>query len=296
MTEYAGIQINEKPPMWLSPCGKALLEDGYLKDGESPQEAFARAATAYCYGDYELAQRIYDYAYNNWFMFATPVLSNAPLGAWVEQKEKDGKHYWHNVEWVGEKIKTLPISCYAFDVPDNLLGQRDTMQELAELSFRGGGTGGHLSIRAPSKKAPGPTPYMKVLDGVIGYFRQQGRRGALALYQQVDHPSIAEHIRFRHPTGDSKLRSDNRQQMHNAVNLTDDFIQAVFEDKDFDLKCPHTGQVYETVKARQIWEDMLETRALTGEPYLMKIDLANKKMPETQKQRGLKIRGSNLCS
>ena len=57
-----------------------LLTDFYLLPYESsPQEAFARAALAYCGGDYALAQRIYDYASKRWFMFASPVLSNAPL-------------------------------------------------------------------------------------------------------------------------------------------------------------------------------------------------------------------------
>jgi ribonucleoside-diphosphate reductase alpha chain len=294
--EYLGIQINEQEPSWLSDCGKALLSDGYLKDGETVSEALARASTAYCYGDYALAQRIYNYAYDNWFMFATPVLSNAPAGKWEELPDKNGAHYWHNVEFKGDKIRGLPISCYAFEIPDNLQGQTDTMTELAELSYRGGGTGGHLSIRAPSKKAPGAIPYMKVLDSVIGYYRQQGRRGSLAVYMDVNHPSIAEHIRFRMPNGDAKMRSDNRQQFHNAVNLTDEFIDAVLNDKEYDLVCPHSKQVFETVKARDVWQDIIETRALTGEPYMLKIDQVNRLMPETQKQRGLKIRGSNLCS
>jgi len=294
--EFNGIIIDDKNPEWLNECGEALLSEGALREGETVPQAFARAATAYCYGDYALAQRIYDSVYKCHFMFATPVLNNAPLGMWVERKDKEGSYYWHNVEFVGEKVKALPISCYAFDIPDTLQGQVDTMGELAELSFRGGGTGGHVSIRATTKKAPGPIPYMKVLDSTIGYYRQQGRRGSLAVYMDVSHPSISEHIRFRHPTGDSKLRSDNRQQMHNAVNLTDEFINAVKNNGDFDLKCPHSGKVYETVKARTLWEDILETRALTGEPYLLKIDQVNRLMPETQKARGLKIRGSNLCS
>lgn len=294
--EFNGIVINKEDPSWLNDCGKALLAEGALREGESVSEAFARAATAYCYGDYKLAQRIYDAVYNNHFMFATPVLNNAPLGKWVENKEKNGNHYWYNVEFVGEKIKALPISCYAFKIPDELDGQVDTMKELANLSVRGGGTGGHMKIRAPSKKAPGPIPYAKVLDSTIGYYRQQGRRGSLAIYMDVDHPSIQEHIRFRLPTGDSKLRSDNRQQMHNAVNLTKEFIDALFENKEYELKCPHTKEVYEKLPARQIWEEMLETRSLTGEPFMLKIDAANDAMPETQKQRGLRINGSNLCS
>jgi ribonucleotide reductase alpha subunit len=294
---YSGIQIERKNPEYINDFSRTLLEGFYMRDGESPSQALARAATAFCFGDYDLAQRIYNYAYNNWMMYASPVLSNAPKGHWIPDYEKDGAHYWYTSQFIAEeKRRGLPISCFAFDVPDTAQGQVETIQELATLSMAGGGTGAHNSIRGVSKKAPGPIPYMKVLDGAIGYFKQNlSRKGALAYYMSVDHPDIMEHIRFRVPGGDPKRRSDNRTQFHNAVNLTDEFIQAVFEDKEIDLVCPHTGRVYDRLSARGIWEDILETRALTGEPYLMKIDLANRKMPETQKALGLRINGSNLC-
>ena len=77
----------------------SLLKDYYCKDGEDPQDAFARAALAYCEGDKEFAQRIYDYASKRWFMFSSPVLSNAPSS--------------------GEAVKGLPISCFLTYVPDS---------------------------------------------------------------------------------------------------------------------------------------------------------------------------------
>ena len=63
----------------------------------------------------------------------------------------------------------------------------------------------------------------------------------------------------------------------------------------FDLIDPHSKEVRETVRARDIWEELLETRALTGEPYIFKIDTANKALPKTQKDLGLEIKGSNIC-
>jgi len=295
---YSGIQIERKNPDFITDFSKTLLEGFYMREGESISQALARPAVAFCFGDYALAQRIYDYAYKNWFMYASPVLSNAPKGHWIPDYEKDGAHYWYRHQFIAEEKKRgLPISCFAFEVPDTAQGQVDTIQELAMLSMAGGGTGAHNTVRGVSKKAPGPIPYMKVLDGAIGYFKQNlSRKGALAYYMDVDHPDILEHIRFRVPGGDPKRRSDNRTQFHSAVNLTDEFITAVFENGNIDLKCPHTGKVYDTVSARGIWEDILETRALTGEPYLMKIDLANRKMPESQRALGLSIKGSNLCS
>lgn len=295
--QHLGIEIYEEEPLFLNDFSRTLLEGFYTREGESVSGALARASTAYCYGDYALAQRIYDYVYKNWFMFSSPILSNAPAGKWVEDKSKDGSYYWHRHEFFPEeKLQGLPISCFAFEVPDTAKGQVDLIQEIATLSMSGGGTGAHNSIRGTSKKAPGPIPYMKVVDSAIGYWRQGGtRKGALNYYMDVDHPDILEHIRFRIPGGDAKRRSDNRQQFHNSVNLTDEFIEAVLEDKDFNLRCPHSGRVFETLSARVIWEDIIETRALTGEPCMFKIDLANRLMPETQKKLGLKIRGSNLC-
>ena len=297
--KYLGIQIDRKNPEFLSDFSKTLLVEGeYIKGSETIPQALARPAVNFCYGDYELAQRIYDYAYEGFFMYASPVLSNATAGNWYPDETRDGAHYWHKSTFIPiKKPQGQPISCFAFEIPDTVEGQEDTIKELARLSVSGGGTGAHNSIRATTKKAPGPIPYMKLLDSAIGYFKQSGtRKGALAYYMDVDHPDIKEHIRFRVPGGDSKRRSDNRNQFHTAVNLTDEFINAVIEDTDFDLKCPHSKKVYETVKARALWEDIVETRALTGEPFLMKTGLANLRMPETQKLLGLKIRGSNLCT
>jgi ribonucleoside-diphosphate reductase alpha chain len=297
--KYLGIEIDRKNPEFLSEFSKILLQDGdYIKGTETIPMALARPAVNFAYGDYGLAQRIYDYVYRGWFMYASPVLSNATAGNWYPDESRDGAHYWHRHTFIpNSKPQGQPISCFAFEVPDTIEGQEDTIKELARLSVSGGGTGAHNAIRATTKKAPGPIPYMKVLDSAIGYFKQKGtRKGALAYYMDVDHPDIKEHIRFRIPGGDSKRRSDNRTQFHNGVNLTDAFIEAVLEDKPFDLACPHSGKVYDTLSARHIWEDILETRALTGEPFLTKIDLINRLLPETQKLLGLKCRGSNLCS
>lgn len=295
---YQGITINVEDPPYITEFSKTLLDGFYKREDESISQALSRPAVAYCYGDYELAQRIYDYVYAGYFMYASPVLSNATRGRWVEDRCFGSGAAWCDYDFVPEeKQQGQPISCFAFDVGDTTKDQVDVTAELANLSLSGGGTGAHMSIRAIGGKAPGPIPYMKVMDSAIGYFRQgKTRKGAIAAYQQVSHPDIIEHIRFRKPGGDTKRRSDNRQQFHNAVNLTDKFIDAVINDTTYDLVCPHGGDVRETLSARKVWEEILETRALTGEPYLLKIDLANRQLPQTQKDLGLKIRGSNLCS
>jgi ribonucleotide reductase alpha subunit len=299
--EYLGIRIHRRNPSYANDLSKGLLYEGdYVREGESIPQALARPATNFCFGDYELAQRIYDYAHKGWFMYASPVLSNATPGNWYPDPTKDGDHYWHRQTFIPKaKPQGQPISCFAFEVPDNLEGQEETIRELARLSTSGGGTGAHNSVRATSKKAPGPIPYEKVLDSAIGYFKQKGtRKGALAFYMGSKHPSIREHILFRVPGGDAKRRSDNRTQFHTAVNLTNELIDKILgrdPNLDYELRCPHTNELYETVNARHLWEEMIETRALSGEPFMLKIDRANELLPETQKNLGLKINGSNLC-
>lgn len=294
------MQINkfEHQPEYINEFSTALLDGFYLKEGETFNDALARASEAFCYGDYGLAQRIYEAAHKGWFMFASPILSNAPKGKWVSRTvDHDAVEWCDKFIWEGEKTSSMPISCFALEVPDSIKGQMEANVELAALSVAGGGVGLHNSIRATTDKAPGPIPYMKTMDAIIGYYKQgKTRRGACAYYMDVDHPDIMEHIKFRIPSGgDSARKADNRVQFHHAVNVTDKFVKAVLNDEDFQLICPHTKEVREVVKARHIWEEILEARALQGEPYIFKRDTANRAMPKSQKDKGLEIKGSNIC-
>ena len=141
-SKYLGVTIDLDRDKTLSEQASKLLKDYYCIEGEdSPQQAFARASVAYSYGDMELAQRIYDYVSKGWFMFASPVLSNAP--------KQNGK------------VKALPISCFLSYVPDTLEGLIEHTSELRWLSVKGGGVGGHWSdVRSVSDIAPGPVPFL----------------------------------------------------------------------------------------------------------------------------------------
>lgn len=283
----------------FSPQGKILLERYYAKDGqEGAQLALARMANCFSYGDEELAQFIYDAASKQWFFPSSPILSNAVNGEWVKQEVPD-EWSWHSkVRWVGEKPKAMPIACFLSHAGDSIKEQIDTSSELAYLSVMGGGTSVHSAIRAVSDKAPGPIPYFKTIDGLMGYYRQgKTRRGSTAIYLDISHPDVLEFIGMRKPSGGDPARKiNNRAGVHNAVNISDAFRDAVFSDSDWSLICPHTGDVKEVVKARYLWEQLLETRELTGEPYLYLIDEANRQFPEAQKKLGLRNNGSNLCS
>ena len=274
--DHLGIQIDRTRDKDLSEQAYKLLKDYYCKDEEqSPQEAYARAAVAYCDGDLELAQRIYDAVSKGWFMFASPVLSNAPRP--------------------GQKAKALPISCFLTYVPDSLEGLIDHTAELRWLSVKGGGVGGHWSsVRAISDKAPGPMPFLHTVDADMTAYRQgKTRKGSYAAYMDISHPDIIEFLNMRVPTGDVNRKNLN---LHHAINITDDFMRAVERGEMWDLKDPNDSTVRETMPARTLWQQILEVRYRTGEPYLNFIDTANRALPHTMKAKGLKIHGSNLCN
>jgi ribonucleoside-diphosphate reductase alpha chain len=273
--EYLGIKIDPSRDSILSEQGYKLLTDYYCINDETPQHAFARAAVAYAYGDMELAQRIYDGASKGWFMFSSPVLSNAPMP--------------------GEKIRALPISCFLTYVPDSLDGLIEHSAELRWLSVKGGGVGGHWSdVRAVSEKAPGPMPFLHTVDAdMVAYRQGRTRKGSYAAYIDIDHPDIVEFMNMRVPTGDVNRKCLN---LHHAVNITNKFMVAIQADAHWELIDPDSGEVRDTLRARYLWETLLETRYRTGEPYLNFIDTANAYLPETMKKKGLKIHGSNLCN
>ena len=274
--QHLGLRIDNKRDNLLSEQSLKLLKDYYCREDEkTPQQAFARAALAYSEGDTDLAQRIYDYVSKGWFMYSSPVLSNAPVP--------------------NEPVKALPISCFLTYVPDSLEGLIDHSAELRWLSVKGGGVGGHWSdIRAVSKKAPGPMPFLHTVDAdMVAYRQGRTRKGSYAAYMDISHPDIIEFINMRIPTGDVNRKNLN---LHHAVNLTDDFMVAVATNADWNLVDPDDHSIRESMKARKLWELLLETRYRTGEPYLNFIDHANRALPEAQKKLGLRIRGSNLCN
>ncbi len=274
------IRIDKSKDDLLANYAVGMLKDFYLTEYEtSPQEAYKRASTAWSkyHGemDEDLAQRLYNYVSNKWFMFASPVLSNAPNGS------KQGKG--------------MPISCFLTYVPDTLEGLIDHTAELRWLSVYGGGVGGHWSdVRTVSDIAPGPMPFLHTVDAdMIAYRQGKTRKGSYAAYMDVSHPDVIEFLNMRIPTGDVQRKALN---LHNAINVSDDFMNAVSSGAEWDLKDPKDGKVKESVDARKLWERIMETRFRTGEPYVNFIDTANKDLPQPLKDLGLKINGSNLCN
>lgn len=255
----------------LSDHALSLLSQYYLQDeNDTAHKAFERAARVYSQSP-ELAERVADYAKRGWFMYSSPILSNAGRGG-------------------------LPISCYLTYVPDTIEGLLSHSNELRMMSVLGGGVGGHWrDVRSVSKKSPGPIPFLKTVDADMTAYRQGlTRKGSYAAYLDVSHPDIIEFLNLRVPTGGDPDRKCFN--LHVAVNLTDKFMEAVYEGRSWDLIDPKDKSVRETLDARELWQRIIEVRFRTGEPYFFFIDTANKALPQPLKDKGFRINGSNLCN
>ena len=260
----------------MTEFGKKTMEDRYLLPGESFQDMFARVARTYG-DDADHAQRIYDYISRLWFMPATPVLSN------------------------GGAERGLPISCFLNGVGDSLDHIVGTWNENVALASNGGGIGTYWGgVRSIGEKVKGAgatsgiIPFIRVMDSLTLAISQGSlRRGSAACYLDVHHPEIEEFLEIRKPSGDFNRKSLN---LHHGINITDDFMHAVAKDEEFGLKSPKTGEVLRTVNARKLWQKILEIRLQTGEPYLLFSDTVNKQMAKHQRDLGLKVSTSNLCS
>ena len=277
--------IDYKRDNYLSEFSHKTLQDRYLIAGEtSPQDAFARAARAFSDNDAH-AQRLYDYASKLWFMFSTPILSN------------------------GGTARGLPISCFLNYIEDSRTGLTGHYTENAFLSSVGGGIGGSWSdVRSVGSKtsngseSTGVIPFMKVVDAEMLAFSQGvTRRGSYAAYLDISHPEIEEFLDVRKPTGgDINRKSVN---LHHGVVISDKFMELIEQatrepgfDDSWDLIDPHTKQVIKTVSAKTLWVKLIQNRVETGEPYIMFGDTVNAALPQFQKDMGLSVHHSNLCS
>lgn len=297
MVSYLGIDIDYTRDSLLPEKGLEMLtREGFYKkpNEDSPQESFARAATAYCFGDYSLAQRVYDGVSKGWAMYASPVLSNAEVISWPDFG-KDG--FDKAAEWLEQNVKTdcLPISCFLSKIPDTRKGLVDTRAEVSWLSMNGGGVGVYASNRSPDEKSTGVMAHLAGYDkDTLAYRQTEKRRGSIAAYLDINHPEIKSFIQMRNPVGgDTNKKCFN---LNNAINITDDFMQAVAKGEDYELIDPKHGATGKFLNAREVWEEILDMRFQTGEPYLNFIDTVNRTKPIWIKNPLYKISQSNLCN
>ncbi len=281
--DYLGITIDYEREKDLNDFSLNTLKDRYFwKDETYAQEAFARAsvysATYRGVTDFDLAQRLYDYASKSWFMFSTPLLSN------------------------GGTTRGLPISCFLNFVPDSRGGLSSHYDENIWLTSSGGGLGGYWGdVRSNGvstsngSQSTGSIPFMHVVDSQMLAFNQGvTRRGAYAAYMDISHPEIEEFIAMRKTTGGDLNRKC--LNLHNGIVLSDEYLYAVEYDLPWRLIDPKSKQAVKTVPARDLWWQLVHTRAETGEPYIVNADRCNEYLPQQQKDLGLTVRQSNLCS
>jgi len=280
---YLGIEINYDKEKKLDKFSLDTLRDRYFWEEEThAQEAFARAAvfaaTFKGVTDYEMAQRLYNYSSDCWFMFSTPILSN------------------------GGTTRGLPISCFLNYVPDSRDGLSSHYDENIWLASSGGGIGGYWGdIRSngistsSGSRSTGSIPFIHVVDSQMLAFNQGvTRRGSYAAYMDISHPEIEEFINMRKESGGDINRKC--LNLHNGINITNDFLKAVRDDADWRLIDPKTNEAVKTINARELWWQIIYARAETGEPYMINIDNCNDALPQGQKDLGLEIKQSNLCS
>ncbi|MAZ03032.1 MAG: ribonucleotide-diphosphate reductase subunit alpha [Sneathiella sp.] len=273
----ARVHIDHGRDKYLTEFGMAVLKDRYLLPEESFQDLFGRVASAYGEDDAH-AQRIYEYISKLWFMPSTPVLSN------------------------GGSTRGLPISCFLNESNDSLKGIVNLWTENVWLASKGGGIGSYWgNLRSIGEgvgavgKTSGVVPFIRVMDSLTLAISQGSlRRGSAAVYLPISHPEIEEFIEIRRPTGgDPNRKTPN---LHHGILVSDAFMRAVEEDKEWALTSPHDHAVVRTISARSLWIRILTARVETGEPYIIFNDRVNSLMPEHHKLAGLEVKTSNLCA
>jgi ribonucleoside-diphosphate reductase alpha chain len=241
------------------------ISKGYLLPGETPRDAYWRAANAAAKRLYkpELAEKFFEYIWNNWLGLATPVLANMGTD------------------------RGLPISCFGIDVADSVHDIGAKNLEMMMLAKHGGGVGIGVNMLRPSGSpisnsngtTDGVVPFCKIYDSTILATSQGNvRRGAASVNLNIEHGDFWDWIEIREPKGDVNRQSLN---LHQCVVVSDKFMRKLEEGDD---------------EARKRWSKVIQKRKATGEPYIMYRGNVNKQNPEPYKHNGLKVYMTNICS
>ena len=179
---------------------------------------------------------------------------------------------------MGAPRTVTPYNCFVSrTIEDSMEGIADASKEAAKTMQLGGGIGYDFStlrprgslIKSLESRSSGPISFMGVFDAWCKTIASAGhRRGAQMGVLRVDHPDIEEFVA-------AKSNSTNLTQFNISVGVTDEFMQAVIEDKDFDLR--FEGRVFKTIKARALWDKILRNTWDWAEPGILFIDRINQK-------------------
>lgn len=284
--------------------GFKTLEKSYLKKinekiVERPQHMLMRVSIGIHYDDIDSAIETYKLMSQGLFTHATPTLFNSGTP------------------------KPQMSSCFLLTMKDDSIeGIFDTLKQTAQISQSAGGIGLSIhNIRASGSYISGTNgvssgivPMLKVFNETARYVDQGGgnRKGAFAIYVEPWHVDIFEFLSLKKNHGKEELRA---RDLFYAMWIPDLFMKRVEEDALWTLMCPNeceglfdlhsddfekTYTRYEssnmgrkTIKARSLWEKILESQIETGTPYMLYKDSINRK--SNQKNLGT-IRSSNLCT
>lgn len=296
-------QINHKNDFKYDYFGIKTLERAYLlrsdnKIIERPQYMLMRVAIGIHGDSLEDAFNTYENMSELIFTHATPTLFNSGT------------------------LKPQLSSCFLINTKeDSIEGIYSTLKDIAKISQSAGGIGVHIhNIR--SKGSPihgtggtsnGIIPMLKVFESTAKYVDQGGnkRKGSAAIYLEPWHGDIMEFLDIRKNTGKEEMRC---RDLNTAMWISDLFMERVRDDKDWSLFCPNKAKglsdcygkefnvLYEkyesmgiaesVIKARDVWQKILEAQIESGEPYILYKDAGNRKT--NQKNIGV-IKSSNLC-
>lgn len=284
--------------------GFKTLERSYLirlsgKVVERPQHMLMRVAVGIHKEDINAALETYDLLSQKWFTHATPTLFNAGTP------------------------KAQLSSCFLLTMKDDSIdGIYDTLKQCAKISQSAGGIGLSIHhvrakgsyIKGTNGVSNGIVPMLRNFDMTARYVDQGGgkRKGSFAIYLEPWHADIKDFLELKRNHGKEEMRA---RDLFYALWIPDLFMKRVEQNLEWSLFCPNEapglsdchgeeferlyekyereGKARETIKAQELWFEVLESQIETGTPYMLYKDAANSK--SNQKNLGT-IKSSNLCT
>ncbi|MDB2361827.1 ribonucleoside-diphosphate reductase subunit alpha [Flavobacteriales bacterium] len=284
--------------------GFKTLERSYLlrlngKIAERPQHMLMRVAIGIHKDDIQSAIETYELMSQKYFTHATPTLFNAGTP------------------------KPQMSSCFLLTMKDDSIdGIYDTLKQCAKISQSAGGIGLSIHnvratgsyIRGTNGTSNGIVPMLRVFNDTARYVDQGGgkRKGSFAIYLEPWHADVFDFLDLRKNHGKEEMRA---RDLFFALWTPDLFMQRVKEDAEWTLMCPNecpgladtygkdfeklykkyekAGKGRKTIRARELWEKVVESQVETGTPYILYKDACNEK--SNQKNLGT-IQSSNLCT